>query len=324
MFQAFVLVRNVRSTAATLSFGEFTIQRVGIPFGALGDVFSPEDVNQGDWIFEKSYEHLPAGPPGSPVGGIPNDIEDVLLLLRLYKPGDISFVKLAIVLPNGDTQFQSPYRAMNDLNSYSTKPFQAVPLECAAWKTFADSIRQSQSWGSAWFAASRRFFLSGGAKQWNPKWDDADRILDYAAALEATLVPEGDLVKRRLTNRAARLIAPNDPGQQAHILALTSELYDIRSQIAHGNKLGDAKRSWLLDNDGEVELRVRQVLRESVQKLPPGEDARRVSLAELYDPTDQDRGDFAFRKFEEIKTTEVRRAIADKIRRLVEKKDPPA
>ena len=40
MFQAFVLVRNVKSPAANFDFGEFTIQRVGVRFRALGDVFS--------------------------------------------------------------------------------------------------------------------------------------------------------------------------------------------------------------------------------------------------------------------------------------------
>lgn len=111
MFQAFVLVRNIKSPGTSLDFGELKIQRVGARFRALGDVFSRADVNQGDWIFEKSYDHLPAGPPGSAVAGIPSDIEDALLLLRLYKPGDISFVKLAIVLPNGARQVQLPYRA---------------------------------------------------------------------------------------------------------------------------------------------------------------------------------------------------------------------
>jgi hypothetical protein len=154
------------------------------------------------------------------------------------------------------------------------------------------------------------FFLSGGAKQWNPK-------CDYTAALEATLVPEGDLVKRRLINRAAQLITLSNP-------TLMSELYDIRSQIAHGNQLGEGNRRWLSENDKEIELVVRQLLRASVQRLPPEEKARRISLVQLYDPTDQDRGDFALRKFEEIKTSEVRKAIADKIGKLVEKQNPPA
>jgi Apea-like HEPN len=324
MFRAVVLVRNLLSTVAGLDFGEFTIERVGIRFMTVREVFSSRDVNQDDWILQKSYTHLPAGPLGSAVGGIPNDIEDVLLLLRLFKPGDISFVKLAIVLPNGTTQVQSPYRAMNDLNSYSSSGhFEAAPEECEAWRAFADGIRQSQSWGSGWFAAARRFFLSGGAKQWNPKWDDADRILDYTAALEATLVPEGDLVKRRFINRSAQLMTLSNPAQRDGNLPLMSELYDIRSQIAHGNQLGEGNREWLSENHKEIELAVRQVLRASVQQLPPEEKARRISLAPLYDPTDQDRGELALAKFKEIKTKEVRRAITDKIRELVGKQNPP-
>jgi hypothetical protein len=322
MFQAFVLVRNVKSTAGLLDFGEFTIKSVGPRFAALREVFSSTDVSQGDWIFEKSYEDLPDGPPGSAVGGIPNDIEDVLLLLRLYKPGDISFVKLAIVLPNGDTQVEAPYRAMNDLNSYSSTKFEAMPEECSAWKAFADGIRQGQSWGSTWFATARQVFLSGGAKRWDPGRGDVDRILDYAAALEAALVPEGDFVKRRFTNRAAQLIAPDNLAQRRQIIALMGKFYDIRSGIAHGGELGEGSRDWLIAHAEEIELHMRQVLRMSVQSLPPEEEARRVSLAELYDPTDQDRGELALRKFKEIKTAEVRGAIANEIRKAMEK-DPP-
>lgn len=323
MFQAFVLVRNIKSPGTSLDFGELKIQRVGARFRALGDVFSRADVNQGDWIFEKSYDHLPAGPPGSAVAGIPSDIEDALLLLRLYKPGDISFVKLAIVLPNGARQVQLPYRAMNDLNSYSSGHFEATPEECKAWTAFAEGIRQGQSWGSDWFAAARRFFLSGGARQWNPRWDDVDRILDYAAALEAALVPEGDFVKRRFSNRAARLIAPDDSDLQENVRALMGKFYDVRSRIAHGNELGEGNRKWLIENHEEIELRVRPALQASVQRFPPEEKARSISLAQLYDPTDQDRGDFAFGKFKEIKTNVVRKAIADEIGKLVENQNPP-
>jgi hypothetical protein len=113
---------------------------------------------------------------------------------------------------------------MNDLNSYSILRFEIGPEECETWKPFSDVIRKSQSWSSDWFATARRFFLSGGAKEFNAKWDDVDRILDYATALESTLVPEK-------------------------------------------------------------------------KKLPPAEEDRRVTLAGLYDPTDEDRGSFVFEKF---------------------------
>lgn len=91
---------------------------------------------------------------------------------------------------SGNTLVQFPYRAMHDLNSYSTLRFEVLPEECQLWKAFAADIRTSRSWSSDWFAAARRFFLSGGAKQFNPGWDDVDRIVDYATVLESTLVPE--------------------------------------------------------------------------------------------------------------------------------------
>jgi len=37
-----------------LDFGEFTIDLVGLRFKELRDVFSSVDINQDDWIFEKS------------------------------------------------------------------------------------------------------------------------------------------------------------------------------------------------------------------------------------------------------------------------------
>lgn len=226
MFKAFVLVRNLKSAAETLDFGEFIISLVSLRFKELREVLSSADVNQDDWILEKSYSVLPLGLPGSPVGGIPNDIEDILLLLRLYKEGDISFIKQAIVPPSGGILVQFPYRAINDLNSYSLRPFEIGPEECKSWKPFADAIRGSQSWSSDWFAAARRFFLCGGAKQFNPKWEDVDRMVDYATALESTLVPEKDFNTRRICRRAAKLIAPDNPEEAEAIVKLLKRLLD--------------------------------------------------------------------------------------------------
>jgi hypothetical protein len=316
MSKAFVLIRNLQSSAKRLDFGEFTIRLVGLRFGELQGVFSSVDVNPDDWIFEKSYTEVSPDPSGSPFGGIPNDIEDVLLLFRLYKIGDIAFIKLAITAPNAYTVVR-PYRAMNDLNSISRDVFQLNREECESWKAFANGIQESQSWTSDWFAAARRFFLSGGAKPFNPTRDDVDRIVDYATALESTLVPEKDYNTRRISHRAAVLTAPDDAAEKEVVVKFVKKFYSIRSTIVHGTKLSDKQREWLYENGGQVELRVRQVLVAAVRKLPAGEKERRTALAGLYDPTDQDRGDYAFDKFQEIKTVEVRKAIATQIARLV-------
>ena len=317
MFRALILIRNLESGGEGLDFGEFTINPVRLRFKELREVFSSVDVNQDDWIFEKSYTQLPLlGPPGSPVGGIPTDIEDILLLLRLYKTGDISFVKLAIIPPSGKSLVQFPYRAMNDVNSYSSVRFAVEAEECESWKAFADSMRKSRSWSSEWFAASRRFFLCGGAKQFNPKWDDVDRILDYATALESTLVPEGNFNARRIRHRAAELLASGDRAEAEDIVRFIKRFYDIRSRIVHGSGVDDENRSRLIENCRLVEHRVRNVLVTAVQKLPPGDKERRIALAALYDPTDKDRGDYALDEFTKIKTAEVRKEIAAKIAQL--------
>lgn len=182
---------------------------------------------------------------------------------------------------------------------------------------FADDIRQTRSWHSDWFAAAKRFFLSGGAKPFTPESDDVDRIVDYATALESTLVPERDYNTRRISHRAAALVAADASGNES-IVKLVKRFYDTRSKIVHGSRLGDADRRWLLGNHKEVEFQVRQVLLAALRKLPPGQEDRRRALATLYDPTDEDRGRVALDRFGEIKTAEVKRAIAAKIAQIAE------
>ena len=313
MSQAFAVVRNLKSKVGRLEFGEFTISHVGVQFESLRELFASQDVEQADWIFEKKYTQLPPNPRASPDGGIQNDVEDSLLLLRLYKAGDIVFTRRAIVLPSGETFIPGPYKIINDLNSYSTLPFEIQPEECKSRRTFANDIRNSQSWNSDWFTIARRAFLTGGAKQFDPVLGDVDRILDYATALESALVPEQDFSTRRISRRAAALLALDDLAESRAFLELIKTFYDIRSRITHGSRLKDENREWLFENCRQIELRVRQILVKAVQTLPPEPEGRGRTLAALYDPTDEDRGNIVLDKFREIKDPAVRKALAAKI-----------
>jgi hypothetical protein len=202
---------------------------------------------------------------------------------------------------------------MNDLNSYSIPKFIFEPEEIQAWSIFAESIRSSKSWRADWFATARRFFLGGGAKPFKVERDEVDRIVDYATALESTLVPEKDYNTQRITRRAAELISPDSSGVTADVVRFLKKFYDIRSQIVHGRRLDDKSREWLAENCDKVEITVRRILVAAVQRFPPGESDRQIALAKLYDPTDDDRGMLAFEKFREIGTPEVRKAIAARI-----------
>jgi hypothetical protein len=318
MYEAFVLVRNFESRGESLDFGQFTIGRVARRFNELQRVFSSTDVAPDDWVFEKSYATVSAGITASPVE-IPDDVEDILLLLRLYKPGEVSFIRLAVILPGGNSYLHVPYRAMNDLNSYSIPKFIFEPEEIQAWSIFAESIRSSESWRADWFVTARRFFLGGGAKPFKVERDEVDRIVDYATALESTLVPEKDYNTQRITRRAAALISPDSSGETADIVRFLKKFYDIRSHIVHGRRLDDKSREWLAENCDKVEVTVRRILVAAVQRFPPGESDRKIALAELYDPTDEDRGMLAFEKFRQIGTPEVSKAIAARIAQLEDK-----
>lgn len=303
MFKALVLVRNVDSAPERLDYGEFHIFRVGAAFEELQESFVSRDVAPQDWVLEKTYIEPPLGPSGSRFAPILRDVEDILLLLRLYRIGDISFVKQSIISPDGMPNVQSPYQAMNDLNSYVPPEyvFRIEPNDCDAWLPFADSIRGSRSWRSDWFSAARRFFLSGGAKPFNPGRGEADRIVDHITALEAALVPEKDYNARRISRRGAALVTSGDPVRADATGRFIKRLYDIRSRIVHGSALSEKNRRWLLDSSFENSLRmeriVRGVLRSAVETLPPGKDDRRAALAVLYDPTDHDRGNSALERF---------------------------
>jgi hypothetical protein len=234
----------------------------------------------------------------------------------LYWVGDIAFVKQAIFLPDGRKLIQAPYSVINNLNSNSVLPYEFSQEQCESWKAFADDLRASRSWNSDWFSVARRFFLYGGAKEFSPTWGDVDRIVDYTTALEAAVVPESELSGRRIRYRAAMLVSPNDPEQQKTVRKLVQQLYDVRSSVVHGSGLSGGQREWLIENCGQLELRVRQILVAAVQLIPASDEERRTMLAALYDPTDQDRGEFVLQKFQEIRTEGVRKAIATKIGRL--------
>ena len=323
MHQAFALVRNFSSPVDRLDFGYFSLSAVGpANINEVREIFSSKDVYNGDWVFGKAYAELPPGPAHSParVGGIPNDVEDMLFLLRLYKVGDVSFVKQCILTPDEKQLIQAPYRVINEGNADSIFTTDMKPEECGPFMDFANGLRKSQSWSAAWFLVARRFFLYGGAKEFSPKWDEVDRIVDYATALEATLVHEMDFSRRRTSQRAAKLVAGDDTESTARVTTIVKKVYDIRSSIVHGSVFSKKHREWLLDNCSEVELCIRQVLVAAVQQMPSGEEDHHKFLTELFDISDEDRGEATMQKFREIVTDPVRQDVMAKITDAVERK----
>jgi hypothetical protein len=333
--KALVLIRNFQSNAERLDFGDFTISKVASHSEHFQNVFLFRDVQPDDWLLEKPYAEMPPGLDGSTVGGVPDDIEDLLLLFRLYKHGEIAFIRLAVDNPKAGIIVQT-YRAMNDLNSNALPKYDLQAEEYATWKTFVNDLQQRQAWTSDWFGMARRFFLLGGAKQFNPIRNDIDRMVDYATALEAVLVPdEDDFITSRMSHRAAVLLLmtpeklainpePDDQARTKPVVEFMRMFYKVRSRIVHGDRLDDSQRDWLSNHSVEIERRVRDILAAAIRFLPSGEQERGEKLAELYAPTDEERGRFALDKFRKIQTDEVRKTVSESIAKMARRKKRPS
>jgi hypothetical protein len=185
----------------------------------------------------------------------------------------------------------------------------------------------SASWNSPWFKVARRWFLYGGAKEFNPYIEseatgdfdgEVDRVADYVAALEAALLPENDLfIQRRLKERAIRILALDD--EKASLTKkLLGQFYGIRSTLVHGNRLSSDDLSYLRNRQRwlEFEHLVRDLLVAALRNVPPQEEARVSYLADLYEPSDAERAEDFAKNFKAIKDSGVRLALIDRLREL--------
>ena len=336
-YAASVLVRNVRlltkrrpehlgdfSPTTTVDFGEFSVREIGSrDFEDARTLMASDNVYQGDWVLEKRYPTLPGANSGSlaGVGGIPDDLEDLLFLLRLYSGGDLAFVKIAITKPNGQTVRMSQYDIVNDLNSYADQT-RLNETEKDNWLQFANEMRSSPSWQSTWFLRAKKAFLRGGSREFNPGIGILDRIADYMTALEAALVPVKGFIRKRLMHRGARLIHTDDKRRQ-ECATLLKRLYDVRSTIVHGNVVSADERKWLRDNQQEWEHVVRSILGRVVE-LIADDKSRHAVLSAVYDISDHDRIKTIRQKFSEISDNHLRRRFVEELMGHTQKSTGPA
>ena len=203
----------------------------------------------GESILERDFGSIPPATQAlSGFGAIPFEIEHLLLLFRLFRPGDLVFVALHLEKPDVKAT-QCPYHAISNLAGVSTRQFVFNQVDIAPWEDFAHLLRAAPAWHSKWFEVSSHYLLCGVGKQFNPNFEsEVDSIVDYVAALEAARVPERDFVGRRLRYRIAGLLGLS--GSQEHgTRKLVSDAYAIRSTLIHGSPLSQYQLSFLRNRD---------------------------------------------------------------------------
>jgi len=305
-------VRNIESDTNRLQFTSFSIERIATAgdLRAARQFFS--EAMRDEWLLVRDYDAIPPlDEAWSGLGAIPNDVEDVLLLLQLYKSGDLAFVEVHVTTPTNSWR-QYPYRAIsNVVSNNSTRQFRFKQVGCASWEEFEEPLRTAPQWKSNWFEVCRRFLLYGGAKEFNPNFQsDVDRVIDYATALEAAIVPESDFVSRRLRERTKVLLALNGEGA-ATVQKLLTDMYGIRSTLVHGSFLNQGQLSLLQDRDQwwKYEQVVRDLLVAALRNVPSNDKERRLYLTSLYDLSDAARAEKLRQDFAAIKDEDVRRQL---------------
>jgi hypothetical protein len=239
-------------------------------------------------LYERTYATIPAARTGSDPSGygdIPYQAEDLLLALRLLQPGDITFVSQAMVGDDGNPMSQLPYRYFSAISS--THPYH---LATGQLPEVAEILRllETAAASSTWFSVAKRFFLYGGAKEFNPYIGELDRILDLAIALEAVLMFEHDFINRLIKRRAIALLGV-PPEQSGDVSRLLGRFYGYRSTIAHGDPLPIEDAADFHGQMVAFEVLVRSVLRSALQVIPADGDARKQKLTELASITDAER-----------------------------------
>ena len=307
MMTGFVLVRNLRSPSEVLHFANFKLVKIGsshdYDLNRAQHLFPKERPLYEDWVYERAYDDSDGW------DRIPFELEDALLLLRLFKTGDLFFVQPCIEHDDGSLSCQLQYPAMVD--THSTHRYEIKPEECSEFDKFASELLSQSNWSSSWFKIARRFFLYGGGKEYNPGHDQVDRIVDYMTALESILVPEKDFVGRRLRERAVSLLKSLEINLD-DTRRLLSEFYSVRSAVVHGSSIISFKDT-VLKKNMDFEATVRKIIVEAVKRVPHDDNSRKGFLEQLFDVCDQTRSEMVFSDFFSIKGQRERRTCFDRI-----------
>ncbi len=307
MRRSFALVKKLKSNCDDLIFKDFQLSKIKhIGDRALKEtkrLFPNAYVFKGDWIYKREYKN-----------SVNNeimllDIENTLLLLRLYKTGDIFFIQPCFEDTDGNLSQPLPYPVM--VYTATANKYEIDTEECSTFDIFSSKTISQSNWSSSWFAIARRFFLYGGGKEYNPSNKYLDRIVDYMTVLESILVPESDFVGRRLRERAVKLIKSTETEVSAIKLYLR-DLYNIRSIIVHGSEIGSKNMS-VLNNINQFEYIVRATIVNALTTFPNGDDNRKKFLKQLFDICDETRAENTFNSFCKIKGEPEKKSCIEQI-----------
>ena len=189
-----------------------------------------------------------------------DDVYKVVLALRLFKAGDVSFDQVRFFpserrrgLMSGTLTSHREPAIIPAPTAYRLEGTDVDPLK-AFW---TELRRRDLDSPPALGVAVRRFNFSFGRTR------PDDRLLDLAIAFEALLLRDHERGKTgKLARRCSRLLA-QDPEQQSVIYRETEAFYGMRSELVHGRVPPQVTMEYV----GKIQDNLRRSIREMLVRV---------------------------------------------------------
>jgi hypothetical protein len=186
-----------------------------------------------------------------------DDVYKVVLALRLFKAGDVSFDQIRFFpsdrrpgLMSGTLTSHNEPAIIPAQTAYRLDASDIDPLK-AFWTELRDRDLDSPP---ALGVAVRRFNFSFGRTRLE------DRLLDLAIAFEALLLRDRERGKTdKMARRCSRLLA-EDPQQRRVIYRETERFYGRRSELVHGRVLPQVTTEYVARIQDNLRRSIREML----------------------------------------------------------------
>lgn len=227
-YQVYLSISNFETQAKELIFDDFKI--ISIEQGSeakewrqkLGGKGIPSNI-----LIKEFSNYAMRKEDDSGFDEIYRSMDELLLVFRLYKVGDIMFDHFSIK----DLDSKEKYSSLYDFATSSIYKYKFEQNEILKFNDFRKSIIGKKGYNNIFYKFSLKHFISGGNKRFTYRIENLDRIVDYIIALEAIFLIEGNryFLGRTISRRIYNFLKKENADE------IVKYMYNERSRIVHGS-----------------------------------------------------------------------------------------
>ena len=227
-YQVYLSISNFETRAKELNFDDFKI--ISIEQGSeakewiqiLGGKGIPSNI-----LIKEFPNYIMKKEDDSGFDEIYRSMDELLLVFRLYKVGDIMFDHFLIKNIDNKEEYSNLY----DFATSSVYKYKFEKNEIAKFNDFRKNITEKRGYNNRFYKLPLEYFISGGNKRFSYRIENLERIIDYIIALEALFLIDGNryFLRRTISKRISNFLKIDN------IDKIIKYMYDERSRIVHGN-----------------------------------------------------------------------------------------